>query len=262
MRIQPRSTWVTTPLLFALFIALWKGYVAAFNVSKFILPAPEDVWWAIVELFRGTRILHHARVTLTETLVGFGIAVVIGVALGVVLGKVRPLERMLNPFIVATQVVPKVALIPLFIVWFGFGMTSKIVVAAVLAFFPVLTNTMLGIKSIEEGHKEVMQSLNASRLSRLRLMELRSALPYILTGMELGIVLAIIGAVVGEYLGGSEGLGYLVISSLNAYQVERMFAVLVLLTAVGFLLYAAVLGLKRLAIPWHSSSSAHPGGEG
>src|SRR3546814_5229112 len=104
---------------------------------------------------------------------------------------------------------PKVALVPLFIVWFGFGPSSKVVMAAVLAFFPIMTNTILGIKSVDRGHRDVMISLNASRWQTLRELELPTALPYILTGAEIGIVLAVIGAIVGEYLGGSEGLGHL-----------------------------------------------------
>ena len=121
------------------------------------------------------------------------------------------LEKMLNPFIVATQVVPKVALVPLFVVWFGFGITSKVVIAAVLAFFPILLNTLLGVKSVDRGHREVLASLNASRWQSIIELEFPSALPYILTGMEVGVVLAIIGAVVGEYLGGSQGLGNLAV---------------------------------------------------
>ena len=169
------------------------------------------------------------------------------------LGKIPWLERTVNPFIIATQVVPKVALVPLFILWFGFGSESKIVIATVLAFFPILTNTVLGIKSVDQGHRDVMTVFNANRLQTFLTLELPSSLPAVLAGMEVGIVLAIIGAVVGEYLGGSVGLGHLAVASLNDYKVGMMFAVIILLTLMGFLLYMAVGMLRRFVIPWHQS---------
>jgi NitT/TauT family transport system permease protein len=197
------------------------------------------------------RTLVHVWVTLYETLVGFAIALLVGLGLGVMLGKVRWLERTLNPFIVALQVMPKVALVPIFIVWCGFGPVSKIVMAAVLAFFPIMTNTILGIKSLDRGHRDVMISLNASKVATFREMELPATLPYVLTGAEVGIVLAIIGAIVGEYLGGNRGLGYLAVATLNAFDVQAMFAVIFVLTVLGFVLYAAVAALRRRLTPWH-----------
>ena len=160
--------------------------------------------------------------------------------------------------VVATQVVPKIALVPLFIMWFGFGLTSKVIVAAVLAFFPILTNTMLGIKSMEPGHKDVMASINATRWDSFWALDLPSALPYILTGMEVGIVLATIGAVVGEYLGGNQGLGHLAVDTMAAFEVEALFGVIVLLTVLGFALHLSIVGLSRLLIPWHGTAIVRP----
>lgn len=251
-------TRLTTPLLLVGFLAAWKAYVVVFNVSPFILPPPEAVLSGLVHVLREDLILTHIRVTLTETLLGFVIACAIGIGLGVVLGKVRWLEQSVNPFIVATQVVPKIALVPLFIMWFGFGLTSKVVIAAVLAFFPILTNTMLGIKSMEPGHKDVMASINATRWDSFWALDLPSALPYILTGMEVGIVLATIGAVVGEYLGGNEGLGHLAVDTMAAFEVDALFGVIVLLTLLGFALHMSIVGLSRLLIPWHQSAIIRP----
>lgn len=251
--LRKRITWITTPALIILFIAGWHFYVVWFDVSKFILPTPGSVVDGLVELFYTPSTYRHTWITVYETLAGFAIASVVGIGLGAILGKVRWLEQALNPFIIATQVVPKVALIPLFILWFGFGPESKIVISAIIAFFPILTNTLLGIKSVDFGHKDIMISLNASKWQTFLFLEFPSALPAILTGLEVGIVLAIIGAVVGEYLGGSEGLGYLAIATLSAYKVNMLFAVIILLTAVGFVLYAAVAGIRRFAVPWHES---------
>ncbi len=245
--------WITTPLLLALLAAVWHFYVQLSGISKFILPAPADVWAEWRRAMVNPRLWNHTYWTLYATLTGFFWATLIGVTLGVLIARLRWLELTLNPFIIATQVIPKVALVPLFVVWFGFGVTSKVIVAAVLAFFPILTNTVLGVKSIEEGHKDVMMSLNATRWQVFRRLELPSALPYILTGLEVGIVLAIIGAIVGEYLGGNQGLGRMLIERMNAFEMDEMFAILIHLSLVGFLLYFAVGALRRVLIPWHAS---------
>jgi NitT/TauT family transport system permease protein len=187
-------------------------------------------------------------------LLGFFFGAVVGIGLGLIIGRIRWLEATLNPFIIATQVIPKVALIPLFVVWFGFGMTSKVLVAAILSFFPILTNTVLGVKSVETGHRDVMISLNASRLQTFFQLDFRNALPYIITGMEVGIVLAIIGTIVGEYLGGSAGLGYVLVSEMNSYQTDGLFAVIIHMTILGFVFYFATGLLRRFLIPWHQSA--------
>ena len=243
------------PALIVSFVLLWHFYVTWFGVSKFIIPPPLEVWDALVDLLTTPSTLRHTWATLYETIVGFVFASVVGVALGTVLGKTPWLERAINPFIVATQVVPKVALVPLFILWFGFGPESKVVVAAVLAFFPILTNTVLGVKSVDSGHRDVMTVLNANRWQNFLSLELPSSLPAVLAGMEVGIVLSIIGAVVGEYLGGATGLGYLLVASMNNYKVGMLFAVILLLTVIGFVLYLFIGGLRRLVIPWHESAA-------
>lgn len=248
--------WITTPLLLALMILIWDSYVRISAVSPFILPAPRAVLEEWLLLIQSRRAWGHTGMTVYATLVGFGWAVLIGVSLGVAIARIRWLELTLNPFIVATQVIPKVALVPLFIVWFGFGITSKVIVAGVLAFFPILTNTVLGVKSIDDGHRDVMTSLNASRWQVFRRLELPSALPYILTGFEVGIVLAIIGAIVGEYLGGSQGLGHMLIQTMNAFETSIMFAVLIQMSLIGFVFYFSIGFLKRFLIPWHATGSA------
>jgi NitT/TauT family transport system permease protein len=245
--------WVSTPLLLVATVLIWKLVIAVFGVSEFVLPQPEAVLTGIGDLIKTDGFWGHVRTTLTETVVGFLIALVLGVAMGWVLGRILWLERALRPAIVASQVVPKVALIPLFIVWFGFGMTSKIVIVTLLAFFPIMLNVMLGVRSVDPGHHEVMRSLNAGRWATFWRLEYHSTLPYVLAGMEIGIVFSIIGAVVGEYLGGNQGLGYMIVTSLNALNAEQLFAVIIVLTILGFALFLAVVGLKRFLIPWHES---------
>lgn len=245
--------WISTPVLLVVVIVGWKLVIKVFDISRFVLPQPEEVVGGIAEVVRSQGFMGHLRTTLTETLVGFGIALVLGVGLGAVLGRIHWLERALRPLIVASQVVPKVALVPLFIVWFGFGITSKILIVTILAFFPIMLNSLLGVRSVEPGHRDVMRGLNASRWATFWRLDYHSTLPYVFAGMEIGIVFAIIGAVVGEYLGGSQGLGYLIVVSLNALNATQLFAVITILTLLGFALFLAVIGLKRLFIPWHES---------
>jgi NitT/TauT family transport system permease protein len=246
--------WVSTLLSIVLLVIIWKLVIAIFDVSPFVLPQPENVLKGVKELVKSDGFWSDVRVTLTETLVGFAIALVLGIVLGTILGRVVWLEQAARPAIVASQVVPKVALIPLFIIWFGFGMTSKIIIVALLAFFPILLNVILGVRSVDTGHRDVMRSLNASRWATFRRLEYPSTLPYILAGMEVGIVFAVVGAIVGEYLGGDQGLGYRIVTSLNNLQAETLFAVILVLTVFGFLLYLAVIALKRFLIPWHDST--------
>jgi NitT/TauT family transport system permease protein len=254
MRLGKALPWVSTVIAVIVLIIIWKLVIAVFDVSPFVLPQPEKVVGGMKDLVNSDGFWGDVQTTLVETLVGFAIALVLGVVGGTILGRVLWLEQALRPVIVASQVVPKVALIPLFIIWFGFGITSKIIIVALLAFFPILLNVILGVRSVDAGQRDVMRSLNASRWQTFRRLEYPSTLPYVLAGMEVGIVFAVVGAVVGEYLGGDKGLGYRIVTSLNNLEAETLFAVIVVLTIFGFLLYLAVLVLKRFLIPWHDSA--------
>ena len=252
----PALPLVGTLVALALVFGTWQLYVSMSGVSPLILPAPAVVGAALVAALADADTYRQAGVTLGETVGGFLIALVAGGAAGVLFGKVAWLERALQPILVAVQVVPKIALVPLFIVWFGFGMGSKIVIAAVLAFLPIMSNTILGVKSIEPGHREVMATLRAGRVSRLALLDLPSAMPYLLTGMEVGIILAMIGAVVGEFLAGNDGLGHMAVAALNGFEVDLLFAVIIILAVLGAALYAVVGLLRRLLISWHATAVA------
>ena len=245
--------WLASLLLLIALLGAWEAYVRLLHVNWFILPPPSVV---VAEWFRqlGTvKLWYNTWITVFETVLGFAFAVVLGVGLGAVMGKMRRVEQALHPFVVATQVVPKIALIPLLIVWFGFDLTPKVIISTVLAFFPILVNTTLGFKSVYRGHREVLLSLNASRWQIITQLELPSSLPYILTGMEMGIVLSIIGAVVGEFLGGSEGLGVLAVREMNRFDTTALFAVVIHLSVLGFAFYIVPVACRRYLIPWHES---------
>jgi NitT/TauT family transport system permease protein len=246
--------WVTTPLIVVLLVVLWELYVAVTGVSEFVLPPPQAVARALGEqLTSGFVWRQHIWTTFYETVLGFAIALVVGVVLGFVMGASRTIQAIANPFVVATQVVPKVALVPLFILWFGFGPTSKVAISATLAFFPILTNTAFGVRSVTSSMREMMTSLGATRWQRLRTLELPATLPNVLTGAEVGVVLATIGAIVGEYLAGDRGLGRYAVTLQNNLQIPELYGAIVLMTLLGFVLYVAVAALRRLLVPWHES---------
>lgn len=245
--------WIVTPALIIVIVVVWHLVVTIGKVNPFLFPPPAQVGEKFIGLFTTASVWGHTLTTLTEILLGFGIAVVAGVTVGVVLGKLPWLEISVRPLIIISQVAPKVAFIPLFVIWFGFGVTSKVVLSALLAFFPIMLNMLLGVRSVEQGHREVMKSLNATRAQTLLQLDMRSLQPYLFAGMEVAIVLATTGAIVGEYLSGSQGLGFLLVSSMSQLDAAQTFALILWLALVGLVLYLIVNELKRFFIPWHES---------
>jgi len=238
-----------------LFLVGWSAYVRSAEVSAFLLPAPEAIFLALTDLIFDPDLWHHTRITVTEAVSGFLIAVLLGVSLGLLMARVPPVEWAMKPFIVLLQLIPKIALAPLFILWFGFGLQSKIVIAAVLAFFPIFSNALVAFKSVEPGDRDVFTMLQAGPVQRFIMLDLPTALPVILTGMEVAVVLAMIGAIVGEFIGGSEGLGYLAIAYLQELAVPELFAVIVVLALVGLILYVFIGRLRAWFAPWHASTT-------
>lgn len=244
----------------AAFVGAWKVYVEVSDVSRFVLPPPEDVGSALIDILGEDQTWHHLRITVWEIVGGFLAALVTGTVIGTLMGELPAVERVINPYIIILQVLPKVAIIPLLLLWMGFGSSARVLIAAVFAFFPITASTRAGIRAVDPGQLDLAATLQTSRWQRLWLFELRSALPSMLTGMEVAIVLATVGAVVAEYLSGGEGLGWLAVINLNQLQVDRLFAVIVLLCVVGVVLYSATAGLRRLLIPWHPSATERPPG--
>ena len=251
---RPRLELLAAPALLGCLLLTWQTYVTLSGVSAFILPSPGAVLAALAHLLTTPTVWRHVGLTALQTGAGFLAATLLAIAAGFIVGRVPWLERTLTPFIVASQLVPKVALIPLFVVWFGYGPEPKLLVVTVMAFFPGFTSTVLGLRSIEPGHADVMTCLNASIWQRLTRLELPSAAPYILSGMEVGVVLAIIGCVVAQMLAGNAGLGYLLMAKMNAYETDGLFAVLMLLAALGCGFHFAVRVLRRVLVPWHASA--------
>lgn len=248
--------YVTTPVILATFVGIWQLYVSASGISPFVLPGPGPVFTNFGKEVATSFVWRQAIwPTIFQALVGFGFALLIGAVLGFMIGKSRTFETVANPFVVGSQVVPQVALIPLFLLWFGFGSTAKIVTAAMLAFFPILTNTAFGVKSIPPGMKELFASMRATRMQRFIRLEIPYTLANMLTGARIGMVMATVGAIVAEYLGGNNGLGAFAVSQQNQLQIPELFGSIVIMAVLGFVLYSGIEILRHLLIPWHESVS-------
>jgi NitT/TauT family transport system permease protein len=240
-------------LLILAVLAAWEALVRLFDIPAFILPRPTNVFLA---LYRGTvsaLYIEHLRVTLVETLAGFAVGGALALALGTVVALSRRTEYFLYPFIVMFQAMPKVALAPIIIVWFGLGLTSKVVTAALVAFFPLLVNTIVGLRSADEDRVSLMRSLAASRWQIFWMLQMPNAMPYIFAGLEIAMIFALLGAIVAELVGAESGLGMLIQSMNFTMDVAGQFSVLLLLALLGLLLNGIVIGVRRRVLFWDAS---------
>lgn len=237
------------------FLAIWELLPQLGLVSTIILPPVTEVWAGLIELVGQETFMRHLRVTLVEMLVGFIIGTLVGFSIGVALGVWDSVKKSVYPLVVAFQSLPKIVLAPLLITWFGYGIESKIAMAVVIAFFPVLINTMVGLETVPEEARQLMLSLKASRSQVFRKLSLLHAAPFIMAGVKAALTYAVIGAIVGEFVGSSEGLGYL----LHAYgfqlRIDKVFAVIVVLSVIGAVFYFAIDWLERRLIFWRNTNS-------
>lgn len=256
-----RGSWelLLTGVGIAAVLAAWEGAVRGGMVSGLVLPAPSaiaaELGFVVRDIVTGGPMLRHTAVTLVEVLAGFGIAVAGGLSLGVLIAELRPVRRMLMPYLISLNAAPKIALAPLLVVWFGFGIASKIIMAALIAFFPVLVNVVSGLASVDEGKLRLMRSLAASRWTTFTRVKLFDALPHIFAGAKTAIVLAVVGAVVGEFVSADIGLGHLIKKTEYQLDVALTFAAIVLLAGIGILLFYAIEALERKLVFWTRTES-------
>ncbi len=240
-------------LLIAAFLAVWEAGVRVFEIPMFILPTPSNVFTALYRGIASALYVDHIWITITETLLGFVLGTSLAFVLGTVIALSRPVEYFLYPFVVMFQAMPKVALAPLIIVWFGLGLTSKVVNAALVAFFPLMVNTIVGLRSAEEDKVNLMKSLAATRSQIFWMLQLPNAMPYIFAGLEIAMIFALIGAIVAEFVGAQAGLGMLIQSMNFTMDVAGQFSVLLLLSLLGLLLNGIVAGVRRRVLFWDAS---------
>jgi NitT/TauT family transport system permease protein len=228
-------------LLFAAFLAAWEWLPPALGIPAYIVPPASNTWREFVRMLAQERLLFHTGVTALEVLAGFVLGSLLGLVAGYVLGISRRCEFVLSPYILALQIAPKVAFAPLFVMWFGFTVYPKILVAILIVFFPVLVNVLTGVRSVDPDLVNLARAFNASRWQIFRMIEYPSALPPLFSGLRIAATLAVIGVVVGEFVGGNLGLGYLLIFGEGAANTAMVFVTIILLTLIGIAGYAAVV---------------------
>jgi len=241
--------------LLVLLLLGWEWAVGVFKFSPLVLPAPSVIGAALWRAFSTGYLWPHIGQTLLELALGLGLGVGLGFAGGLLLGESAALRRVLMPYVVTSQVVPKLALVPLFIVWFGFGTTPTVVITALICFFPLLENTLTGIAQVDAARLELFRMLGATRGQTLWRLKVPAGLPAILAGLRVAVVLALVGAVVGEFVGASKGLGALIIAAQGSMDTPLMFAVLLVITALGLLLYELTLWIERVLMRPYSQLS-------
>jgi NitT/TauT family transport system permease protein len=218
-------------------LASWDGLVRARGIPPLVLPGPGAVWASLLASVRSGLLVTHLGVTLAEILLGFFFGSLFGAGLGVAVALSPRWRRILNPYLIASQTMPKLALAPIFVMWFGFGLLPKVLITALIAFFPLFENAVTGLNEVEADALELFQALRASPWQTLWLLRLPNAVPYLMAGLRVAMVLSIVGAVVAEYVGANRGLGALIISSQGMMDTPLMFAVFAVLVVLGVGLY-------------------------
>lgn len=245
-------------LLLILLLAVWEWSTTAFGWSDLVLPAPSTVAGALWRGLYSGYFWPHIAQTTTEVLAGLALGGVVGFSCGLLLAESVLARRLLMPYVVASQVIPKLALAPLLIVWLGFGTLPMVVITALVCFFPLLESTLTGISQTDLARLELFRMLGATRWQTLVRLKIPLGLPGILAGLRMAVVLALVGAVVGEFIGGSVGLGALIIAAQGSMDTPLMFAVLTLITLMGLLLYLLVLSVQqRLLRPYSISHTGY-----
>ncbi len=238
-------------LVFALLIVVWEVAVRALGIKEYLLPPPSKVWtefWNRHDLVMG-----GAWVTTQEILAGYALAVAVSVPLALAIAYSRFMEQSVYPVIVFLQIIPKIAIAPLFIIWFGFGFTPKVLLVFLLSFFPIVVASIAGFKSADRDVMDFARTTGASGLRMFLKISLPQALPQIFTGLKVGAALAATAAVVAEFVASDKGLGYLLLQYNGQLDTPMVFAIIVLLSLIGLAVYYAVEIIERIAIPWHVS---------
>jgi NitT/TauT family transport system permease protein len=249
---------------FVVGLLLWEGLVRFLNVPVYVVPAPSGI---AVALYRGLNAglfdiggyYYHFGITAYEALLGLAIGSVTGIVLGALISQIPFFERTLLPWILAIMSVPKIALAPLFVVWFGLGLVSKVVMVVAITFFPVLINAIVGFRSASPGQIELMRSCSATSWQIFRTVKMPNALPYIFAGLNLAAILSILGALVGEFVGARAGLGSLIIQMNNDLDMRGVFSVLVILAGFGLALHYLLSWLRRRFLFWVPEDHAATG---
>ena len=240
-------------VLLVVLLVAWQVLPPLLGTPTYVLPVLSDVLAALLDPAAFPRYVENAAATMTEVLLGLVIGVALGLGLALTLAQLPRVYGIVFPYIVAVESIPKVAIAPLFVIWFGFGLPSKVVVVVLLAYFPVLVNTIHGLRSVDRDQVDLFRVNGATPVQlRLRLM-IPAALPQIFSGLELAVANAMIGAIVAEFVGAQKGLGVLILQAQGRMETPAVFALLIILSALGILLNLAVRTARRLVVRWETS---------
>jgi putative hydroxymethylpyrimidine transport system permease protein len=241
-------------LLLAAIVGAWEWGVAAFGMPFYVLPAPSRI--LALAVAERALLLDQAAVTLLEIFVGFGIALVVGVGLALLIFSSRTIERAVYPLVIATQTVPIFAIAPLLIVWLGYGLLSKVAMAALIVFFPIVVNTVDGLRAADPDAVNLLLILGATPPQVLMKIRAPAALPFLFSGVRIAIATSVIGAVIGEWVGSTQGLGFLMIHANAQLHIDLVFAAIFVLSFMAVGLFLAVTGLEWLLLPWRRPGNA------
>jgi len=238
-------------LVLAVIVFFWWLAAEREWVAPYLVPRPAAVWDKILSEWGS--LMHHSYVTLYETVIGFALATVLGVVTAVLIAYSRTMDKALYPIVLFAQVIPKIAIAPLLVVWFGNGLAPKIILAVLIAFFPVVVSGVAGLRSTDPELLELSATMGASRWKTFRKIRFPNALPHLMAGEKVAVTLAVVGAVVGEFVGASEGLGYVLLLANGNLDAALLFAALILMSLIGIVLFVVVEVAEALLIPWHAS---------
>jgi NitT/TauT family transport system permease protein len=236
-------------------IFAWEFLVRLSGLPRFILPSPLDVWTRLLKSLTDGSLLYHTGITLLEITLGMLVGVTFATLLGYMLAKSRSLEKVLAPYLVASQAIPVVAIAPLLVIWLGHGIISKVVICALIVFFPVLVNTVLGVRAVSPALYDMMNSLRASRWQVMTKLEVPASMPVLLGGLRIGATLSVIGAIVGELVDAKAGLGFLLKVGDFQYDTSMVFVAVIMLVALALSLYGVVTLLERRFLRWQQTTS-------
>jgi NitT/TauT family transport system permease protein len=241
-------------LLFIIILVIWELVVQVKGISKIVLPAPTNIGANLFQHFQDGYFYPHIIATAFEVFGGFFVGSFLGAGLGFLVAQSKTTQEILQPYIIASQAMPKLALAPLLVLWFGFGYTPKVIIVALVCFFPLFENTVTGLSHVNREKLALFRSLKATKFQTLSKLQLPTAMPYIFSGLRVAVVLSVVGAVISEFIGANKGLGALIIASQGMLNTTLMFSVFILLTAMGIILYQLINWIEAFFFQKYSYS--------
>ena len=242
------TEWLPSLAIVVAILFCWELFVRIWDIADWLLPAPSAVGYTLYD--SAGLLAGHTLVTLEEVILGFVLALISGMVLASAITLSKTIEKALYPFIIASQTVPIIVIAPMLLVWIGYGLTPKIIVVALISFFPIVVNTVDGMRSVDSDMHKMMRTMGGNRWTIFLKVQVPISMPYLFSGLRVAIAVSVIGAVIGEWVGSSEGLGYLMIRSKPQFQTERVFAAIAILSVMGIVLFASIGLLERFLIPW------------